>query len=43
MTCLQNLRSIGRGLVGFSIVCGIGKLRSSLGLNPGVIGVLMLF
>ena len=39
MTRVQNLRSFGRGLRGFGVVCVIQKFLSSLGLNLCVIRV----
>ena len=39
MTCVQNLRSIGRDLIGFSVVCRDWKFQSSLGLHLFVIRV----
>jgi len=36
LTCAQNLKSFRCGLVGFDVVCGIRKFRSSLSLSPGV-------
>ena len=42
ITCVQNLRSIGRDLIGSGIVCRNWKFQSSLGLNLCVIRVLVL-
>jgi len=37
MTCVQNVRSIGRDLLGVSVVCWNLKFQSSLGLDKGMI------
>jgi len=37
MTCVQNMRSIRRDLIGFGVVYRIWNFQSSLGLNPCLI------
>jgi len=39
MTCVQNLWSIGRELIGFGISCRSWNSLASIGLNWGVIRV----
>ena len=39
LTCVQNLGSIGRDLIGFSVVCRSWNFLVSIGLNWGAIHI----